>query len=215
MANTRDGHGVRLTVVALGLTLLTAACSSGKSGTSLAGNVAQPPASTPATEITTSTTGLDPAALVLSADGLGPLRFGMQAARALSGLTQALGRAEPPTLVADSVVCGATRIFKWKGLTVLVNEVSSRAVSTSGLVGWSLSGPAPAPADLKTDKGIGVGSTVKALKAAYGAAVALAPAGGKPGFKVTTATGAITGELDAAGDTGKVVSLQAGTVCGP
>jgi hypothetical protein len=214
MANTRDGHGFALTVVALGLTLLTAACSSGKGGASFAGNVdPKPPASSPDTEITTSTTGLNPAELVLSADGLGPLRFGTQAAQALSGLTQAFGRAAPPTRITDAA-CGATRIFKWNNLAVLVNETSGRFGTPAGLVGWSLGAEAPSPLGLKTDKGIGIGSTVKALKAAYGNSVAIASADKGPAFRITTASGVVAGELDALGDAGKVRSLQAGTVCG-
>ena len=209
-----DQRVVRLAVAAVAMMVMTAACSSGKGGASLAGKVdSGPPVSTPATEITTSTTALSVGSLVLSADGLGPLRFGTQAARALAGLTQALGQAAPPTPVPDGAACGATRIFRWKNFAVIVNEVAGRSGAMAGLVGWSSDGTVPVGVNLSTDKGIGVGSTVKALRTAYGENVAFAAGGHGPAFTVTTPTGVITGDLDAATDTGKVRALQAGTVC--
>lgn len=201
----------RLAVLALGLAATTAACAGGKGGASFAGNVAPgAPVSAPSPEDTTSTTALNAAQVVLSPDGLGPLRFGTQAARALAGLTQALGQAEPPTPVPDPA-CGATRRFQWKNLTVLVNEVSGRSGTTAGLAGWSLSGTG---VDLRTDKGIGAGSTVKALRTAYGDSVAFAAGDHGPAFTITTTTGVITGGLDATADRGKVLTLHAGAICG-
>ncbi|HEV7534685.1 MAG TPA: hypothetical protein VGP90_03570 [Acidimicrobiia bacterium] len=205
-----------LTIVCVGMMVLAAACGGGgKGGSSQQGSVAsQPPAPEPAPEATTTTVALTPASLMLAADGLGArLHFGTQAARALSGLDQALGKAAPPTPVAEPVACGATRIFRWADLAVVVNEVSGRSGAALGFVGWALGASAPAGTDLKTDKGIGIGSTVRSLRAAYGDTVVFAPGPHGPGFTITTTTGPMTGELDAQGDSGRIRALQAGTVC--
>jgi hypothetical protein len=216
-ANRNKGHmaKMRWVLVAVGLTVATAACGSGsgKTGGAQAGKVDPgPDSSAGVAESTTTTVAVTRESLVLSADGLGPVQFGMQAARALAGLTQALGQAAPPKPVTDAA-CGATRTFHWGDLTVVANEVSGRAGTTPGFVGWSLAGPAPDTATLRTDKGIGLGSTLKALRAAYGSAVAVTPGRHGPGFTITTPSGSMTGTLDAVGDAGKVTTLQAGTVC--
>ena len=204
-----------LSIVALGIMVTAAACGGGGGGgSSQRGTVgSSPPVADAAPQASTSTTALAAGALVLAADGLGPLHFGTQAARALSGLDQALGKSAPPTVVADPIACGATRIFHWNGLSAVVNEVSGRSSAPVGLVGWSLSGSAPAGADLTTDKGIGIGSTVKRLRAAYGNTVVFAPGAHGPGFTITTASGSMTGDLDSAALTGRVQALRAGTAC--
>jgi len=206
-----------LRIVALGLMVTAAACGGGGGGgggASQQGTVApNPPAAEPAPEATTATSALSAGSLVLAADAIGPLSFGTQAARALSGLNQALGKAAPPATVADPIACGATRVFGWNGFSAVVNEVSGRSGGKTGLVGWSLRGQGPAGADLKTAKGIGLGSTVKSLRAAYGDTVVFAPGAAGPGFTITTDRGSMTGDLDSAADGGRVVALRAGTVC--
>jgi hypothetical protein len=210
-----DRRVVSSALIALCLAVATAGCGTSKGGASFSGNVDPGPGlSAPATENGTSTTTLTAADLVLAADGLGPLRFGTQAAMALAGLTQALGKAEAPTPVPVGAACGATRVFRWENLSVFVNEVSGRSGSATGLVGWSLAGTAPTALGLTTDKSVGIGSTVKALRTAYGDGLALRAGDHGPAFTITTPTGAITGALDAITDTGKVLTLQAGTVCG-
>jgi hypothetical protein len=198
-------------VAAVSLVVGTAACTSPpKDKASMKGDVKTPVFTEPeSTEPTTATTALSMTALVLAPDGIGPLPFGMQAARAMNGLTQALGRAEKITPVPEGANCGATRIFRWKDFDVLINEVSARSGGTPGLVGWALSATAPSSVGLKTDKGIAIGSTLAAVRAAYGSAVAVAGST----FAIRGANSVISGEFDGANDAARVKTLRAGTSC--
>jgi hypothetical protein len=205
-------RALRMALAAVTLVVVTAACTSPpKDGATQKGGVKAPTAFTgpESTEPTTATTALSMAALVLSPDGIGPLPFGMQAARAMNGVTQALGRAEKITQVPSGDNCGATRSFRWKDFDVFVNEVTSRSGGNPGLVGWALSASAPSSVGLKTDKGIGIGSTLAAVKAAYGSAVTVAGST----FAVRGANGVMTGEVDGGSDAARVKSLRAGVSC--
>lgn len=204
-------RALRVALAAVSLVAVTAACTSPpKDDASMKGDVRPPVSIGPeSTEPTTSTTALSVTALVLASDGIGPLPFGMQAARAMNGLTQALGRAEKITPVPANANCGATRIFGWKDFNVLVNEVTSQSGGSPGLAGWSLGATAPSSGGLKTDKGIGIGSTLAAVKAAYGPAVAIAG----PTFAIRGANNVISGELEGSGDSARVKALRAGVSC--
>jgi hypothetical protein len=204
-------RALRVALAAVSLVVATTACTSPpKDKASMKGDVQTPVFTGPeSTEPTTSTTSLSMTALVLAPDGIGPLPFGMQAARAMNGLTQALGRAEKITPVPDGANCGATRIFRWKDFDVLINEVSARSGGTPGLVGWSLGATAPSSVGLKTDKGIGIGSTLAAVRAAYGSAVTVAGST----FAIRGAKSVISGELDGANDAARVKTLRAGVSC--
>ena len=203
-------RALRVTVVAMSLVVVTAACTSPpKDKASMKGDVKASVVTAPeSTEPTTATTALSSAALVLTADGIGPLPFGMQAARAMNGLTQALGRAETVTTVPPGVNCGATRMFRWKDFDVLINEVSARSGGNPGLAGWSVNATA-ASAGLKTDKGIGIGSTMAAVRAAYGSVITIAGTT----FKIRGTNSVITGELDGGSDAARVKKLSAGVSC--
>lgn len=204
-------RALRVALAAVSLVAVTAACTSPPKGkASMQGDVKPPVSIGPeSTEPTTSTTALSMTALVLASDGIGPLPFGMQAARAMNGLTQALGRAETITPVPANANCGATRIFGWKDFSVLVNEVTAQSGGSPGLAGWSLGAAAPSGAGLKTDKGIGIGSTLGAVKAAYGSAVSLAG----QAFAIRGANSVITGEVEGSGDSARVKVLRAGVSC--
>jgi len=215
MSGMSEMRWSRLALVALGLTLLTAGCTTKNPSSSVAGGVAATaPTATPSTDASTTSTALSATALVLSADGLGPLTFGTQAARALSGLTQALGHAEKVTPVPAGSTCGATRTFQWKNLVVIVNEVNGGSAAKAGLVGWHLGTAAPTALDVRTDKGIGIGSTIAALKAAYGANTSIAQGDQGPAVKIAVPNGVITGRVDGLGAANKVQSLEAGNLCG-
>jgi hypothetical protein len=203
-------RALRVAVAAMSLVVVTAACTSPpKDKASVRGDVKASVVTGPeSTEPTTATTALSMAALALTADGVGPLPFGMQAARAMNGLTQALGRAETVTSIPPGSNCGATRMFRWKDFDVLVNEVSAQSGGTPGLAGWSVSA-APTSAGLKTDKGIGIGSTLAAVRSAYGSAVTIAGTT----FKVRSANSVVTGELDGGSDAARVKKLSAGAAC--
>jgi hypothetical protein len=128
-------------------------------------------------------------------------------------LTEALGQADKITPVPAGVACGATRRFQWANLQVFLNEVNRSSGGTAGLVGWYLGAPSPTSTDLRTDKGMGIGSTVAVIQAAYGHDVVVQGEHG-PGFAITSAAGVVTGQLDGRSAASKVTSLQAGTVCG-
>jgi hypothetical protein len=209
-------RALRVALIAMSLMVVTAACtsSSPKQKASSPGAVEETPAFTgpESAEPSTATTALSLAAVIPAPDGIGPLTFGTQAAKAMNGLTQALGRAENVTTVPPNANCGATRVFRWKDFDVLINEVTARSGGNPGLVGWAMGGAAPASLGLKTDKGIGVGSTLAAVKAAYGpVTVAQGPNG--PTFVIRVASGVITGELNGTGDASKVKTLRAGASC--
>jgi hypothetical protein len=206
-------RALRVALAAASLVVVTAACTSPKEKASSSGAVETPGFTGPeSTEPTTATTALGLAAVVPAPDGIGPLAFGTQAARAMNGLTQALGRAENVTVVPEGANCGATRIFRWKDFDVLINEVTARSGGNPGLVGWAMGAQAPAPLRLKTDKGIGIGSTLAAVKAAYGP-VTVAQGANGPTLVIRAASGVITGDLDGSGDTGRVKTLRAGASC--
>lgn len=206
---------LRAALAAVTLLVVTAACTSPKEDkASFSGDVQAPVFTGPeSTEPTTSTTALSVTAVVPGPAGIGPLTFGLQAARAMSGLTQALGRAEKVTQVPMDANCGATRVFRWKDFEVLINEVSARSGGTPGLVGWSLGAAAPSSLGLKTDKGVGIGSTLAAVKEAYGAGVTVAQAAGGPIVEIRAGNGVMTGELDGANDAARVKTLRAGASC--
>jgi hypothetical protein len=207
-------RALRVTLIAVSLVVVTAACTSPKEKASSPGAVEETPGFTgpESTEPTTVTTALGLAAVVPAPDGIGPLAFGTQAARAMNGLTQALGRAENVTVVPEGANCGATRIFRWKDFDVLINEVTARSGGNPGLVGWAMGAQAPAPLRLKTDKGIGIGSTLAAVKAAYGS-VTVAQGANGPTLVIRAANGVITGDLDGPNDAGRVKALRAGASC--
>lgn len=209
MPRIRRSH---MLLVAAGLTILVTGCSGDGERASFAGGVNAPAESpTPTADTSTTTSPLTAGTIVLSPDGLGPLAFGTQAARALHGLTQALGRAENWRLVPADGACAATRIFNWKNFDVIVNEATAESGSTRGLVGWMLRGTEPT-LDLKTDRGIGIGSTVAAVRAAHGDLTIVQGEDG-PMLTIPGSSGLITGELDGLGDASKIQTLRAGTVC--
>lgn len=199
----------RATLVAVTLVTLTTACANGEKKASLGGfeSTAEAPASS------TTSTPLSMASLVLSADGIGSVSFGTQAARALGALTQALGRAESSTVVPEGATCEATRIFRWKDLDVIVNEVGGRSGGRAGLVGWSVGVPAPSSLGLKTEKGLGTGQTVSAFKAAYGESVSITHGDSAPILTITASNGVLTGEADGLSDASKIKTFRAGVSC--
>lgn len=207
-------RSIRMTVAAATVAVLTAACTSGNGRAAMSGGVDEPAiVESPTSESTTATTAVTLGQLVLAPDGLGPVSFGTQAARALNALTQVLGRAENVSHVPVGAGCEGTRIFRWKDLDVVVNEVGGFSGGKPGLVGWSLGADGASTLGLKTEKGIGLGSTVAAVKAAYGSGVSIADGGSGPVVTITAPNGVITGGLDGIGDASKVKTLRAGEFC--
>jgi hypothetical protein len=205
----------RAALVVLSVVLLTAAgCSKGKNESATTTTLA--PTTAP-TESTTTTVPLTKDSIVLAPDGLGAgLPFGTNSARTINLLIQALGTPEKNTPLPAGQACGATRRLTWANFQALVNEVvSSSGAGRPGFAGWFLGPAGPNALPFKTEKGITVGSTVAALKAAYGADYAQNRGEQGPGFTVTLAKGIIIGQLDALTDAGKSKTVQAGNYCGP
>jgi len=204
----------RVALIVCSVVLLAgSACSKDKKDSSTTSTAAP---TTATSESTTTTVPLTKDAIVLAADGLGPsLPFGLNAARTINLLIQALGPAEKNTPLPVGQACGATRRLQWANLQVLVNEVGSTSgAGKPGFAGWFLGAAGPNALAFHTDKGIGVGSTVAQLKAAYPDAI-IARGEQGPGFNVTLPGGIVLGQLSALTDAGKVTNIQAGSYCGP
>lgn len=203
----------RAALIVLSTMLLTAAaCSKDNKGST---TTTSAPPTTAATETTTTTVPFTKESIVLAADGLGTLTFGTNAARTISQLMSALGQPEKNTPLPVGTPCGATRRLQWGNFQVLVNEVGAASgAGKPGFAGWYLGAASPNKLDFKTEKGITIGSTVAALKAAYGADVNVARGEEGPGFNVTLAKGIMLGQLDALTDAGKVRNIQSGSYCG-
>ena len=92
--------------------------------------------------------------------------------------------------------------------------MSGGAAAKAGFVGWYSGVPSQPPLDLKTDKGIGIGSTAGALKAAYGGDVSVTHGEQGFGFSITAASGIMLGQLDGGTDASKIKNIQAGSFCG-
>ena len=199
--------------------LAGAACSGDGDGGEDTSSSTTPTSLPTSTEPSTTTVPLRKEQIVLSANGLGGelLFYEVNAARTINLLRQALGEPEKNQPLPAQSTCGATRRLQWGSLQVLVNEVTSQSnAGRPGFAGWFLGAPSPTIHDLKTEKGIGIGSTVADLKAAYGTeSVVIARGESGPGFSVTLPTGIILGQLDLLTDAGKITNIQAGNYCGP
>ena len=139
------GRPRRAALIVLSAVLLTAAACSKDKKESATTTTAPP--TTVATESTTTTVPLTKDSIVLAADGLGPaLHFGLNAARTINLLIQALGPAEKNTALPAGTACGATRRLQWANFQALVNEVGATSgAGKPGFAGWFL-GPPGSPA---------------------------------------------------------------------
>ncbi len=171
---------------------------------------------TTSTAPTTTTALLTKDQIVLSADGVGAIKFGNNSANTIRRFMDALGEPEKNTPLPAGTACGATRRLHWANFQVLVNEVTSASgAGKPGFAGWFLGPPTAAPLDFKTEKGITVGSTVAELKVAYGDGLTVAGRGEEgPGFTIVAPGGIMLGLLTADTDAGKVKDIQAGNYCG-
>ena len=171
---------------------------------------------TTSTAPTTTTELLTKEAIVLGAEGTGPVKFGNNAANTIRRFIDALGEPDKNTPLPAGAACGATRRLHWDNFQVLVNEVGGSAgAGKPGFAGWFLGPPSGEALDFKTEKGIGIGSTVAQLKAAYGSDVTVSRGESGPGFTITVPGGIIIGQLDSDRDTGTVKNIQSGSYCGP
>lgn len=205
----------RAAIMALPVVLGTAACSGGGDKESATTTTAEQ--TTTSTAPTTTSVPLSKDQIVLAADGVGAIKFGTDnAANVLKRFIEALGPPEKDQRLPAGTACGATRRFVWANFQVLVNEVTSMSgAGKPGFAGWFLGPLAGAALDFKTDKGIGIGSTVADIKAAYGTDHQIARGEQGWGFTITAPGGIIIGQFDGGADTNKVKNIQAGNYCGP
>lgn len=153
--------------------------------------------------------------LVLSPDGLGPLLFGEASGSLVGRLSTALGTPDKDAPVPAEKRCGATRVVEWSNLQVLVNDAPDAPSGSTGFVGWFYGIPSPkASLFLKTENGVGLGTTVAALEAAYGEGVDIERGEQGAAFSVMAENGILLGQLTSMADTGMVVNIQSGSFCG-
>jgi hypothetical protein len=202
----------------------------------------QPDGGQPAGSVTTATTAKPgPApkpttdegpAVVLKGDGIGAFIFGADPDQVIAGLTLRWG---PPDGDSGWIAAGASpygpcpgnvvRGVNWRGFTVLFSDGATPRgqAGTRHFFTWEyqVDNPAhPVPdkggnrPPLKTARGIGVGATVQALKAAYGDPLELfdEPPDG-PQFGVETSEGALYGSLTSLDPGGIVRSIVSGGGC--
>jgi hypothetical protein len=212
--------------------------------TNLGPSPTKPPTTTPTTlPPTSTTTATQPTPnVVLRPDGLGVAAFGAAQEQALSGLRRKLGTPDETGSWNGATPFGTcpgdTRAVRWGRLYVLFTNGPTR-YGPSGT--WHLfayqvdsiqrtkvdpqySGPTPPPDppplrgySPKTAAGIGFGSTVAELRAAYGRRVSTSY--GTPGpihrFRVRFGTtGELSGSLSGGTSAATINGLAAGAVCG-
>jgi hypothetical protein len=153
--------------------------------------------------------------LLLSPDGLGPLHFGEPTGSMVGRLTTALGIPDKDAPVPPEKRCGATRVVEWSNLQILVNDAPDARAGSSGFVGWFYGITSPRPSlFLKTENGVGLGTTVAALKTTYGEGVDIERGEQGASFSVMAESGILLGALSSMADNGMVLNLQSGNFCG-
>jgi hypothetical protein len=190
-------------------------------------------AATSTTAAVTSTTPASPTpaqptgGVVLEPDGMGVIGFGRSDADTITALTQALGAPTAETAWGPSFsgfgTCPGTEVkgVSWGSFTVLLGDDSPFASGVRHAYTWFVGGGAPDEADLglRTAAGIGVGSTVTEIRAAYGSNVTFTSADEQPElglatFDVGEYPDVIFGTLTGSADDDTVTYLEGGAVCG-
>jgi hypothetical protein len=184
-----------------------------------------PPTSAPTTtstpeSTTTSTTIPAAAALVLRDDGLGDALFGTEPEEVIRYVQAVLGPATADSGWADPFsafgVCPGSEVrgVTWGDLTLLFSDESTVAAGRRHFFNYVYGPPygvSIQPEGMRTELGIGIGSTVAELRAAYPGVRIFPPDIADAYFVVDeNLTGFITGTTDA--DT--VRSVSGGIGCG-
>lgn len=207
-----------LLAAAVALPLVAAGCAGGEDE----GGLSRPPATSttaPATTTTTesapsvsapaATTAPAPAEVVLAPDGLGIAAFGDPAPAVLAGLAGVLGPPVDDRPLASCPTGEADRLVQFSELAVLLGG--------GRFVAWDVGLASGALPPLATAEGIGVGSSLAELRAAYGERLRLDPEDPfGPGFEIATPPpGRLAGTLTGTGPADTVASLSGGTAsCG-
>ncbi len=160
----------------------------------------------PASSSTTSTVPTTPE-VVLDPDGLGLVAFGDPAETVVARLSAVLGPPVDDGPVGSCATGEADRLVQFGELGVVLagNGTAQRFVAWDVGLG---SGAMPA---LRTAEGVGVGSTLSDLRAAYSDRLVVVPdAAFGPRFDVHHPSGTMTGTLTGIGSADTVVTLGAG-----
>jgi hypothetical protein len=170
--------------------------------------------------------------VVLKGDGVGAFIFGADPDQVIAGLTLRWGPPDgdsgwiaAPTSPYGPCPGNVVRGVNWRGFTVLFSDGATPRgqAGTRHFFTWEYqvdnqAHPAPDKGGnrppLKTVKGISVGATVQALKAAYGDPLELfdEPPDG-PQFGVETPEGALYGSVTSLDPAGVVRSIVSGGAC--
>ena len=175
---------------------------------------------TTSTSTTTTTTLAPGAELVLRANGIGDAAFGVDPDGAVAYVSGIIGPPTVDTGWVDPLSVGACpgtefRQVYWGDLLLQFSDQSSvtsgRRHFFSYVYGPSF-GPKITPAGLKTDAGIGVGSTVADLQGTYpGVVINPGDEIGGPNFFIN---GGLAGFLTGVNPTDTVISVLGGQGCG-
>lgn len=228
-------HRSRLLVVLVSTALFAGACGGGAGGA--ADQVVQPgPTATttaPETTLRATTTALPadssiapstlPIADVvqLGGDGLGIVTFGAEPEAAIAAATAVFGEPTEDTGWSDPLTvstCAGTQVRRvsWGSLSLYFGDESPVAQGTPHLFAYSY-GTADdlegAPVGLATPEGIGLGSTVEFLRAAYPEVVVEPGEEGiiEPNFFLSDV---LSGRLTGGGDADLVTVIIGGDACG-
>ena len=204
----RASLGLLLASVALALAACSDDAQEGAATTTSRGPVATASQESPAT--TVPVTGAPPTAatlpgqtVVLAADGLGAVRFGESAEATVAKLQAALGPPSGDRRPEGPCNPAVTRTLVWGNLQVNLGP---------GFVGYEMSLQGESR-DLRTEAGIGRGSTVGDLQVAYGPRLELVPGEADARFSVALPAGTLRGVAFTPQERDEVLSIAAGTTC--
>ena len=141
--------------------------------------------------------------LVLGADGLGAVRFGESAESTLATLQAALGPPSSDRPPEEPCNPALTRTLVWGNLQVNLGP---------GFVGYGMSLQGESR-DLRTEAGIGRGSTVGDLQVTYGPRLEIIPGEADARFTVALPAGTLRGVAFTPQERDEVLSIAAGTTC--
>ncbi|MDP9005702.1 MAG: hypothetical protein M3N15_02140 [Actinomycetota bacterium] len=163
-------------------------------------------------ETTTTTMTAEAPEVVLAADGLGVVSFGDPAAVVVSRLTEALGPPVDDQVLGSCPTGDADRLVQFAELGVVFAGTGAE----QRLVAWDVGLASGAIPELRTAEGIGVGSTVADLRAAYRGRLDVVPDDAfGPRFEVRQPSGVLTGTLTGTTDGDTIVTMGAGEAsCG-
>ncbi|MCZ7536577.1 MAG: hypothetical protein M5T61_12180 [Acidimicrobiia bacterium] len=207
------GDGDSRTDAAATTTTVAASATSGQGATA---------PTTPDTTAVAPTTVAAGSAVVLRTDGLGVTSFGDLPEYTVAALTMELGEptgdATEPSFSSFGTCPGTTlRAVEWDGLAVLITDGATAYGVEGGPHFFAYLYRSGGGASLVTQEGVGVGSSVADLRAAYGEALQVnaGEEGGGPSFSVgPTGPGAMYGFLEGTDDADAVTAIEAGQVCG-